>query len=1114
VIAAKHHLLHTAVLLSLVLAGCSGNDGSQRIILEHNGRISGQVPLRFSKDVRAGDTLQVVLTQSGLDLELRIRNGQGTPLERYESFTERYGEERVQVEVRENGPLEIVIGSHRLPEVSGPYRLKVERVAWKSSAEAAFTRASRIDAALSTEERVRLFWGANAGFASAGRKRQAGLAALAAATLLNETASDSRRAMRHASRAVAAFTPETEPLLRATSLLARGASGVEAIRSARATHEDLHKESAAPPADYASERPYFSEARSLYESQGAKAGTADVDLTIFAQNFDDQPDQARLDAFAAIARLCAGLKERVCEAVAIGNTAGVLRDSGKTADAIKAYYVALALVDPQVDSAAVGIYAEALAFTLADVGDYDRAIQSHQDALAAYATFGECSGVARSLYGIGSALLSVGDIDQALRFYRLALERKCETASVEPVSRGADVSAASLSAVCIKAAESARLDTEERKVASWITWDLGDVLRSIGEPEAALTCHQHAVNLVVTRNQQLGVRLEGVRDLLALGRTEEARQIYATLEKSIATTSPYYRRQADDVHAELLASGGETGKAVDALSAVAKAFEEAWQFERAFFALSRRAALVSPGSAESDEYFAAADTALERVRLMSLDPVYSASLFSTGRRIYLDWMASLASANVGPDDTRVHTFTGLAISERSRSRLLSQLVDSFQDANVSRGSYLSSLSTNTTALLEKLEADQKAEQASANTQVADVQEATPVLAEQHHGFDHVARSAAIAELEEFQRGLAPNVTAIEYLLGDTRSHAWVLRKDSITQVELPDARTIRAAATAARDTLVHGVPLGRAREALGNLHALIYAPLAPFVKGNELKIVADDALHEIPFAALWDAARGEYLVERASIAYLPSLQFAVEKSSADRTTPRGAPSLLVGDAAYDRADAEERCNVMIGTTNVGSSAHSLTRLPDSGSEVTSIAALLTRDSQKFTQLTGCQANRDRVLATRPAVFRYIHFATHATADLVSPQRSAIHLSPFDEKGASMNGILTAGDLLENPFTAELVVLSGCDTAGGKRFGGEGALGLSFSMLARGSRHVISTLWKVGDVSSAFAMQRLYTELVVDHERPVDALRAAQLAVLAQEKWSHPVHWAAYVLLGR
>jgi CHAT domain-containing protein len=115
---------------------------------------------------------------------------------------------------------------------------------------------------------------------------------------------------------------------------------------------------------------------------------------------------------------------------------------------------------------------------------------------------------------------------------------------------------------------------------------------------------------------------------------------------------------------------------------------------------------------------------------------------------------------------------------------------------------------------------------------------------------------------------------------------------------------------------------------------------------------------------------------------------------------------------------------------------------------------------------------------------------------------------------AMNGILTAGDLLENPFTAELVVLSGCDTAGGKRFGGEGALGLSFSMLARGSRHVISTLWKVGDVSSAFAMQRLYTELVVDHERPVDALRAAQLAVLAQEKWSHPVHWAAYVLLGR
>jgi len=93
------------------------------------------------------------------------------------------------------------------------------------------------------------------------------------------------------------------------------------------------------------------------------------------------------------------------------------------------------------------------------------------------------------------------------------------------------------------------------------------------------------------------------------------------------------------------------------------------------------------------------------------------------------------------------------------------------------------------------------------------------------------------------------------------------------------------------------------------------------------------------------------------------------------------------------------------------------------------------------------------------------------------------------------------------------VLSGCSTAGGRQFSGEGSLGLPFSLLAGGSRSVISTLWSIGDRASVTVMRRLY-EGLIDRDEPADvALQSAQLEMLKDARWSHPRHWAAYSLLG-
>jgi CHAT domain-containing protein len=61
--------------------------------------------------------------------------------------------------------------------------------------------------------------------------------------------------------------------------------------------------------------------------------------------------------------------------------------------------------------------------------------------------------------------------------------------------------------------------------------------------------------------------------------------------------------------------------------------------------------------------------------------------------------------------------------------------------------------------------------------------------------------------------------------------------------------------------------------------------------------------------------------------------------------------------------------------------------------------------------------------------------------------------------------------------AELVTLSACETALGRRAGGEGLVGFTQALLMSGARSVCLSLWKVDDTATALLMQRFYANLL-------------------------------------
>ena len=65
----------------------------------------------------------------------------------------------------------------------------------------------------------------------------------------------------------------------------------------------------------------------------------------------------------------------------------------------------------------------------------------------------------------------------------------------------------------------------------------------------------------------------------------------------------------------------------------------------------------------------------------------------------------------------------------------------------------------------------------------------------------------------------------------------------------------------------------------------------------------------------------------------------------------------------------------------------------------------------------------------------------------------------------------------------------------------------------GSRRVVASLWKVDDEATGALMTTFYRGLFERGLTAAAALRAAQVDLLTNSRWTHPFYWAAFVLQG-
>lgn len=343
-------------------------------------------------------------------------------------------------------------------------------------------------------------------------------------------------------------------------------------------------------------------------------------------------------------------------------------------------------------------------------------------------------------------------------------------------------------------------------------------------------------------------------------------------------------------------------------------------------------------------------------------------------------------------------------------------------------------------------------------------------------------------LAEVARGLPAGVVLVEYAVLPDRVIAWVLAAQ--------DARAVVLAQTSAE--LVQAVRRMREEVAGGSkspptaadLYRALIAPLG-LTEGAKLAIVPDKWLYEVPFAALWDAATGRYLIEDHAIEVAPSASVylrCVREAKRRQVARQSAGSVLVvADPAFNR-----------------SLAPSLPRLPGAAAEAAAIGRIYSRTDL----LAASEATPSRVLRGIGG-HRIVHYAGHAQAQGSSPLLAHLFLAPE----ARDSGVVFARDIYGRSFAStELIVLSACDT--GTVSGSEGISSLARPFLAAGVPGVIASSWKIDDATTAAFSSELH-RLLRTGEEPAAALRGATLKLLRSpsSELAAPRTWAAFVLFG-
>lgn len=278
-----------------------------------------------------------------------------------------------------------------------------------------------------------------------------------------------------------------------------------------------------------------------------------------------------------------------------------------------------------------------------------------------------------------------------------------------------------------------------------------------------------------------------------------------------------------------------------------------------------------------------------------------------------------------------------------------------------------------------------------------------------------------------------------------------------------------------------------------DLHQALVEPMYQDEKQpSQLYVVPDGSLTMLPFDLLRDAS-GAYLIENTEVSYL---------SSGRDVTYNGSKSSTINPNSTAVAFA----NPDFGDTDWAP-------LDNTSAEVQTLKRFFSNTSL-YQQ---SEATLEHIREMRSPTI--LHLATHGYVEKDDPS-IAVDDNPMVRSGlvfsSEASGVvnLRASEVIGLDLqNTELVVLSACESGLGVAANGEGVYGLRRAFTLAGADAQVVSLWPVSDEGTQVFMESFYGYLSSGKPK-AEALRQSKLDMKNSVRWSAPVFWGAFILVGQ
>ncbi len=373
-------------------------------------------------------------------------------------------------------------------------------------------------------------------------------------------------------------------------------------------------------------------------------------------------------------------------------------------------------------------------------------------------------------------------------------------------------------------------------------------------------------------------------------------------------------------------------------------------------------------------------------------------------------------------------------------------------------------------------------------------------------FEYLSRNLS---MDKIRSGLKRSESLVEFFMGDpesekpTKIYAFVVTEDLTHEYQFPLDSSFGHSMEILMKNLHAFDPVGDSPEnyrslksALHHLYENLFQPLESQLAGDRVIIIPDGLLSYIPFDALLTEDPPGPVMNYAGLPYL-MLRYQISYANHTILTRRGGtpslsfPEILAWAPAYDTPDAS---NTSPWIALEGASAE-------------------VREIMNVARGETLHKNLDKEEATSMLqTEKVIHLAMHAKASENQSGSPFFVLRPMP--GEEQEERLYDFEIQHLSIHSPLVVLSGCETAGGFVQQGEGVINLSRSFLESGAASVVHALWPVEDTRAIQIMAEFYRGLKRG-ENKTESLRRAKLKYLAEVSptYAHPYYWANFQVTG-